>query len=178
MKIPEKFHNSLEEAPFKTCNNCQKELINSNSEYLIEKAYKQFGQFEAEELLFEIAICMDCANTMRGSLSKESKNAVENFFMEKSMARKNQAGIDPMAECLLTGKPLTEMEEYQIYAYCQGDSIAMHGGYYVLSDDIIEAIQSLLSAETKEELQRFTDEHTGMPPELKKLFSQGDLLLI
>lgn len=161
---------------------CQKELIQSQSEYLIEKAYKRFPDTGAEELLFEIAICMECATNMRAQLSKESLSNIQQFFFRKGLERRQALqdpegfAEDPLRECLLSGKPVSNMKEYQVYAHCRGDEVARDGGYYMLSDEIIEEMQSLLSQQTRDELQRFSDENLGMPPELKKLFSRGDLI--
>lgn len=184
MKIPEKFNNSLEEKPFSHCKLCDKELLESNSEYLIEKAYKRFPEGGGEELLFEIAICLECAMNMRSTLSKQSLANVQQFFFKKGMERRQQLvdpesfAENPLRECLLSGKPFEETREYQIYAHCRGGDISMDGGYYMLSDEIIEEMQSLLSKETRDELERFSDDNLGVPPELKKLFSRGDLITI
>lgn len=184
LKIPEKFHNSLSENPFEHCKMCERELLESNSDYVIEKAYRRFKDEKAEELLFEVAICMKCANSMRTKLSKESLSSIQNFFFQKSMERRQAMDEmeellqDPLSQCLLNGKALEEMDEYQIYAHCSGYNISTGGGYYMLSDTMIEEIQSLLSKETRDELERFTDENLGLPPELKELFSRGDLISI
>lgn len=184
MKIPEKFHNSLTEKPFEYCKMCQKELLNSQSDYIIEKAYRKFKDNQGEELIFEIAICHDCSANMRASLSKESLSNIQNFFFRKSMQRraeieKSDSFIeDQLSECLLSGISIEHTEEYQIYAHCNGSQITADGGYFMLSDEIIEEIQSLLSKESKDELQRFADDNFGIPPELKKLFSRGDLVAI
>ncbi len=184
MKIPEKFHNTLEEHPFSHCQMCQKELLESNSEYLIEKAYRRFPDNDGEELIFEIAICLKCAMSMRSTLSRESLSNIQRFFFRKGLERRQnltdslEFSKNPLRECLLSGKAVSEMSEYQIYAHCRGDEVVMDGGCYLLSDEIIEEMQSLLSKETRDELQRFSDDNFGIPPELKKLFSRGDLITI
>ncbi len=184
MNIPKKFYNSLTEHPFEHCKMCEKELLESKSEYVIEKAIRRFKEAEGEELLFEVAICLDCAFSMQSNLSKESVSNIQSFFFKKAMERRRSMDDpegfleDPLRECLLNGKKVMEMEEYQIYAHCKGDEIAVPGGYYLLSDDIIEEIQLLLSKETKDELERFSDDNFGIPPELRKLFSRGDLITI
>lgn len=156
----------------------------SNSEYFIEKAYRRFVDNQGEELLFEVAICMDCAFSMRSTLSKESVSNIQNFFFKQAIKRRSTMDDpegfmeNPLRECLLNGKSVDEMKEYQIYAHCRGQEISMDGGYYLLSDDIIEEIQSLLSKETRDELERFSDDNFGIPPELQKLFSRGDLITI
>lgn len=181
MKIPDKFNNSLEEKPFDHCKMCNKSLLEDNTEYLIEKAYRKFPDNNGEELLFEIAICMECAIKMRSELSKESIQNINRFFAEKTMERQQQImeqgpSYDPLNECLLSGKKMDAIQQYQIYAHCRNGELMIDRGYYMLSDDIIEQIQNLLSKKTREELERFSDENLGVPPELKHLFGKGDLI--
>jgi hypothetical protein len=37
---------------------------------------------------------------------------------------------------------------------------------------VIEEIQEILSAKTKEELDRFTEEHFGLPPEIREVINK------
>ena len=85
---------------------------------------------------------------------------------------------DPLDECLLSGKHLQDMETYQVYAHCTGTQLSMNRGYYMLSDAVIEEIQELLSDKTRDELERFSDENLGVPPELKHLFNKPDFIPI
>ncbi len=182
MKIPAKFENSISEKNFSHCSVCGADLIANNKDYLIEKAYKRFANNLGEELLFEIAVCFDCAETMKGELSKESLESISAFFQKKSFEQK-QANPNPdpsilLGQCLLSGKNLCDMQEYQVYAHCRGGQLADHHSYYMLSDEIIEEIQELLSDHTRDQLQKFSDDNLGIPPELKKLFSNGDLIIL
>lgn len=182
MDIPSKFDNSILEKKFSNCSVCNADLTSPNAEYLIEKAYKRFPNNMGEELLFEIAVCFDCAGKMRGELSKESLENISAFFAKRSFDQKQaNPDADPtllLDQCLLSGKRMSEMQEYQIYAHCRGGQLADPYSYYMLCDDMIEEIQSLLSDHTREQLQKFSDDNIGMPPELKKLFSNGDLIIL
>lgn len=182
MKIPEKFHNSLKDQPFTHCKMCEKELIDSKEGYLIEKAFRRFPENNGEELIFEIAICMDCAMKMRAQLSRESIKNVNRYFQERTQERSAEMGRfsedELMNTCLLSGRPIEDTEEYQLYAHCRGGEISPMGGFYMLSGEVIEEIQDVLSPETKDELNRFSDDHLGTPPELQKLFSRGHLVTV
>ncbi|WP_417613133.1 hypothetical protein [Owenweeksia hongkongensis] len=182
LDIPSKFDNSILEKKFSNCSVCNGDLTSFDQEYLIEKAYKRFPDNLGEELLFEIAVCFDCAGRMKGELSKESLENISTFFQEKSFEQK-QAYPNPdpsilLNQCLLSGKNLGDMQEYQVYAHCRGGQLADPHSYYMLSDEIIEEIQGLLSDHTRDQLQKFSDDNIGMPPELKKLFSNGDLIIL
>lgn len=182
LEIPEKFNNSLSDHKFANCSVCQADLSIPDTEYLIEKAYRRFPDNHGEELIFEVAVCFSCAAKMRGELSKESLKNIQSFFeqkgMEQRMANPHASPSDLLHKCLLSGKDLQQMQEYQIYAHCKSGELAAPNSYYMLSDDMIEAIQELLSDHTREQLEKFSDDNIGMPPELRKLFSQGDLLVI
>ncbi|MDZ7848592.1 MAG: hypothetical protein U5L96_18675 [Owenweeksia sp.] len=133
MKIPEKFHNSLSEKPFTHCKMCQAELLESEKSYLIEKAYRRFPDNGAEQLLFEVAICLQCASSMRSSLSADSVDTVNHYFYERSMDRREEllqlSPGDLLKTCLFSGAPLEDMEEYQVYAHCRGRRAGPHGWY-------------------------------------------------
>ena len=182
MKIPGKFHNSLTENAFKECGICERDLREHNLAYLIEKAYRRFPDNGGEELLFEIAVCHDCARNMRTQLSRESRKAVNEFFYKEFMTRLQELrDADDeylMSHCLLSGKPLGDMSEYQIYAHCQGDRMADHGAAYILSGEVIERIQELLSEETRDQLRKFSDDHLGTPPEIQKILDRSPILTI
>jgi hypothetical protein len=182
LEIPEKFHNSLTEQAFKDCGICSRDLRENDLAYLIEKAYRRFPENGGEELLFEIAVCHDCARSMRTQLSQDSRKAVNEFFYREFMTRLQElrdADDDYlMAHCLLSGKPMDQMKEYQIYAHCKGNHMADHGAAYILSDEVIESIQELLSDETRDQLRKFSDDHLGTPPELQKILDRSPILTI
>ena len=182
LNIPNKFHNSLTEKPFKDCNICHRDLEKENLAYLIEKAYRRFPENGAEELLFEIAICHECAQEMRSQLSKESRAAVNRFFYNEFMARvqelKDADDEYLLSHCIVSGDSLESTEEYQIYAHCKGSQMADHGAAYLLSGKVIEKIQSLLSKETKDQLGRFSDDHLGTPPEFREILDRSPMLTI
>ena len=182
MEIPNKFYNTLTDKAFTSCGVCGRDLRKHNLAYLIEKAYRRFPNNGGEELLFEIAVCHDCAREMRTQLSQESRKAVNDFFYKEFMTRVQElSDADDgylMSHCLLSGKPLEEMNEYQIYAHCRGNQMANHGAVYVLSDEVIENIQELLSDETRDQLRQFSDDHLGTPPEIQKILDRSPLLTI
>lgn len=119
---------------------------------------------------------------MRTQLSKESRKAVNEFFYQEFMTRLQELrDADDkylMEHCLLSGKPLNEMQEYQIYAHCQGNLMAERGSSYILSDEVIERIQDLLSEETRDQLRKFSDDHLGTPPELQQILDRSPILTI
>ncbi len=180
MKIPEKFHNSLTEQPFANCILCDKNLLDG-AEYLIEKVYRRFPENGGEELIHEIAVCTDCAGNMRGELSEESKQKMEIFMWQKQMEQLQRGRPNPdtlLEKCFFTEKEITETDGYHVFAHCRGAELTSDFTYFTLSQDIIEEMQDLLSQKTKDELRRFTEENTGLPPELADLFQRGGPVLV
>jgi len=79
-------------------------------------------------------------------------------------------------QCTLSGQILSEAEDYQVIAICAGDKLVESPIY--ISAVILDEIQGLLSAQSKDELDRFTENNLDWPPELKALIKQGDWLPI
>ena len=82
--IPSVFRSTDTKKPFERCIQCNKYLLELDSEYLIEKAIKQYQGFEAKEVIFEYAVCMDCAEKMRQSLSAESQMGHHALFFQSN----------------------------------------------------------------------------------------------
>ena len=78
MKIPEIFHSTGTGKPFSHCVSCNKELLNSDNPYIIEKAIRQYLEYKTTDTIFEYAMCMDCYMKIDQSLSDESKHNLEN----------------------------------------------------------------------------------------------------
>ena len=81
-------------------------------------------------------------------------------------------------KCLITGKPIDELSEYQIYAYCEGGEIVQNVFPYMVSSDAIEQIQELLSPQTRGELDDFIDANFGFPPEWRAAIKGSKVLLV
>lgn len=180
--IPSNFHSFSSNGPFTRCLDCDKELVESGSQYVIERAIKNYQNFEAQDVVFEYAICMNCAMKMRAELSKESLAKVEDFFQTNIVGALQSLHNSPESEwlqtCIVTGKPLKECAEYQIYAYCTGSFLFPQFTPYAISGEVLDQISGLLSDKTIDELDRFIDENMGIPPELKELFKEKKPMLI
>jgi len=170
-EIPDIFYQHDDGEPFSECISCGKTLLNDDEEYFIEKAIRNFPDIEAHQIIFEYAICMDCASKMRASLSQTSRVRVDQFFLKKIMERNPEKDLkNPLEYCLLSDRHKNDEQEYQIYAHCKGNQINTSKGFFMLSGSILDEINDLLSQETKDELDRFWDDNFGVPPELKELF--------
>lgn len=164
--IPKIFHDFLTAAPFTSCKVCKTNLLEPAKPYMIEKAFRRHSMLEKDTIMFEIAICLPCAQEMRNELSKESRQRIEAFMAEHMDQQKLFDKDRPMfEECLVSGKPLTEEEEYQIYGYFLGDQLIEEPKPYALSGTVVEHIAELLSDQTIDFLDDFMGKHFGIPPE-------------
>lgn len=160
---------------FERCISCSTYLLAPGTPYLIEKAVKKYPGYEATDVVFEYAMCMDCAMKMRNELSKESLINIQQYFETRADLLQRQAALeddhDPqhwLSHCIVTGRPMTDLHEYQIYAFCDGKNMHLSGMPYMLSGEAAEEMSALLSEKTKGEIDRFIDDNFGLPPELKK----------
>ncbi|MEL7001705.1 MAG: hypothetical protein AAFN93_03115 [Bacteroidota bacterium] len=175
-EIPEEFHSMSTGGKFERCIDCDRYLLDENEEYFIEKAIKKYPGFKAQDVIFEYAICIHCAERMRSEMSTESLNSLETYMMENTdIARRMEiVQANPnnplawMQECLIKGVSQEELTEYQIYAHCQGDKLNLMQMPYMVSSIALDEISQLLSDKTLDQLNGFMDEHFGPPPELKE----------
>jgi len=176
--IDRMFYPFESDEPFKNCTICDCSLFDNETPYLIEKAIK------GNDVIFEIAICMRCAQSMHSSLSKESISKIQAFMGDKLVANpkinldqpisKNIS--DYIATCKITGKRIDPQKEFQIYAECVGNKMFWHNMPYALGPEAIEQMQELLSTQTREELDNFMGE-VGIPPELREIFKSRPVLV-
>jgi hypothetical protein len=168
--IPKEFWSFAGDSPFEHCMVCNKTLQEDGSLYLIEKAYKK------SEVVFEYAICIDCHLNLRKELSQQSLRLIDHFFDEHVDLVKRRKGliesydeeISPwLSHCLITGKPASECEEYQIMTLCDGEDLLFTYIPCLISGKAMEAIQGILSKKTRDRLDGFVEEFLGLPPEAK-----------
>ena len=185
--IPELFYSDLTGQPMEECKLCECSLLEGGVPYLVEKAFRVYhGDIKASNTVFEYAICMHCAMEMKDQLSEDSKKSMEKYMLEKGnlttragnfLSKENPLPADWWQNCLITGQNISGLEEYQICGVFEGNRIICAEMPYLLSGDAMDEMTELLSPETRDELNRFGDEHFSGPPELKELFEQRPVLL-
>lgn len=168
--IPKTFWSFASEAPFERCTVCEKRLLEDGTLYLIEKA------FSRSEVVFEYAICVPCHLGLRDELSRQSLRLIDHYFDEhvnlserrERLLETYSGDVDPWLDsCLITGKPATELNEYQIMTLCDGSDMLFTYIPCLISGEAMEGIQNILSKKTRETLDSFVDEFLGIPPEAK-----------
>ena len=106
---------------------------------------------------------------IRNSFSKESKSKIDEYFLENANRIKSindgKIGLDT---CLLSGKRVDELKEYQIYAHCIGQRLDTQIQPYLISAEAQDEIMNLISNETLDILNGFFDKHFSPDPALIK----------
>jgi hypothetical protein len=168
--IPSEFHSFETGAPFTHCIECAHRL-DDDRPYIVEKAIRQYPDYKVKDVLFDYAICLPCADTMKERMSKESMERITEYFNErvdifKQLAIYSSEPGNSYSRCLVSGKPTEECYEYQIYALCQGDQLYEGMPPYMISGEVMEEIIPLLSEKTKDELDGFFRKHFSPDPTL------------
>ncbi|MDC1067771.1 hypothetical protein OAQ99_01285 [Candidatus Kapabacteria bacterium] len=178
IEIPDEFHSFETKKPFTNCVVCEKNLIEIGIHYFVEKSVKKYPNSSAFDIIFEYAICLECALEMRETLSKDSMEKIDSFFDEKvnllsrwkSLTRDGKYDInDWVSNCLITNKPVKDLNEYQIYAHCESDRMLFSLMPYVVSGEVIDHVSGLLSQKTKDELDGFMGKYLGPPPSIREI---------
>ena len=168
--IPKDFYSFETNAPFTTCIECKKNLLDGGI-YLIEKAFRNHPEYGVQDTIFDYALCMDCADDLRNELSEESMAALMSFFKEridfsKRMERLNMSAKENITTCMITGKHVDECEEYQIYAFCKGNNISNEMHPYMICGEVMDEIIPILSKKTTDDLNGFFNKHFSPDPSL------------
>ncbi len=171
VNIPSSFYSFKEEGPFQHCVECERFLLDESCDYVIEKAIRNYPGYKASDVIFDYAICMDCAMEVQKGLSAESMRKIQEFMQEhlhKNMTmRESAADPDSYTEhCLVSNRPVAECEEFQIFAYCRGNKVNLQMPPYMISGQVLDQISELLSPETRDELDGFFNKHFAPDPSL------------
>ncbi len=186
LKIPKLFYSDASGQPFDKCIDCNKNLLKGNQEYVIEKAFKKYVDYEVNDTIFEYAICINCAETLFMSFSESSRKAIESYFekhinIEDHLSRLSGTEHfninDHLNTCLIKGLAIENLQEYQMVCYCRGDQISLLRPPYMISGEAADEVMQLLSNATIDILNRFTDEFLGLPPEFKDLLKDKPIMV-
>lgn len=184
--IPQLFHSHDSKSLFTHCLCCDVSIIETRNEYVIEKAYTCYSDYNVTDTVFEYAMCLDCLLQLQQQMSKTSMQRVEAYF-EQSVdlkARMNEPQLkeedvyDRLSSCLVKGTPISDLNEYQVIGLFREDRMLLGPFPYLLGGKAIDEISELLSNETLDEIDGFMDTHFGLPPELRKLFLDKPTLFI
>lgn len=185
--IPKIFKSDLTGDLFKQCVMCECDLLDEETNYVIEKALKPYNGLKNYATVFEYAMCMDCAESMRNVLSKESKQNIDNFFQEHVDFEEHyqkHAELDPedilprLEHCIVSGEHISKMAECQIYAQCVGTQLIVYIFPYMVGAKALDSMINLISNKTMDDLNDFKESFLGGPPEFEELLKSGPRVFV
>lgn len=179
--LPELLHSVEKGRPFEHCLMCNSNLLEDGTQYLLEKAFK------GDEVIFEFALCLDCQQNCSDEMSKKSRLRVDAWFSERVDLADRRTGLlktssdefEPwIDECVLTKKRRSDCSEYQLFAHCDGPDLLFSYFPYMISGAGMDELVRLLSKQTRDRIDGFTDQYLGMPPEFQELPKKSGFPLV
>lgn len=173
--IPEDFYSMDTNEPFKNCLVCNKDLIGSEEPYFIEKAVRNYKEYNTKDVIYEYAMCLQCAESMKNELSKESNEKIQEYFLtninpQLLMELQHNDYQDRLSKCIITGEALNDQNEYMVCGMFKGDKLIQGELPYMLSEKAMDEIAQMMSNKTLGFLDDFMGEHFSGPPEINELF--------
>lgn len=174
--IPAIFYSQQTGSPFSTCLDCGGSLLENGTEYLIEKAFRRYPGYSAQDTVFEYAICTVCAERIQEQLSLTSRTRITAYMapsIQQALKKRQEwlsAGKQPdpsrwTAQCVVKGTPVFEMQEYQIAGYFVENSMILPVFPYAIGEEALGELATLISNETLDIMNDFSGKHFGLPPE-------------
>ena len=147
------FHSDYEERPFSRCIECDEAFVAEDAllPYSIMKA------FVHTETIVELAICWNCQARWRDEISRESKQSISEFL---------EGRFRPLAtieSCALCSRKRENCRAYSVYACCIRQEVVGSKHPFMICDTCEEAMQELLSDETRGWQGDFMDRHFSGP---------------
>lgn len=188
--IPKQFYSDVSNRPFSTCLNCNRFLLDNNTQYVIEKAVRRYPEFDTTDTIFEYAICLQCHEEIMSVYSESSLKNIQDYFLENVNFEERQQQIDAKAadgsfdikdytsQCIIKGTPLSQLTEYQIGCQCVGNKMVLSNMPFLIGNQAMDEISHLLSNKTIGEMDRFIDEFFGLPPDLRKLLKDSGVVIL
>lgn len=168
-KIPETFYAFETQQPFTHCIECGVDLVSLTTPYFVEKAFRKYPGYKAHDVVYEFAMCLDCANSMRKQLSKDSLKAMESYMQDYLLSRTEEPVENGLETCLVTKKPIDKEEEYIIYGVFQGNEMMVADFPYAIGKDAMDQLSDLLSNQTLDFMNDFSGKHFMGPPEVNEI---------
>ncbi|MCA9060875.1 MAG: hypothetical protein KDA85_20325 [Planctomycetaceae bacterium] len=182
--MPSVFWSEYLERPFEECLDCSCPLSEQDF-YLIQK------QFVVGETVFEMALCGGCRQNLQQQYSAESAAAITTFLTEALKNRTLPEELDVTSEqsasqllqyclnhCMICGIDRAVCRRYSLAGLFQQSQIIVQCGSrgqvpLMICDRCEQQMSGLISQTTRDNWNRFVEEHFDGPPEME-LEQPGD----
>ncbi len=186
IKIPELFKKFDNKEMFSECLVCKKNLLDDNTEYIIEKAVRNYPEKNTQDIIFEYALCFDCINNLKSELSKESTERIQNYFNNNLYNLSNRINnifdnendyTKYIEHCIITGNKISNLDEYVLQAHCKGENLVLSVFPLAISEKVFDDISELLSNKTLDFLNGFMDDYFDYPPEFREILKHKPIFI-
>lgn len=167
--------------PFETCKQCGKSLLEPPVGYTLEKVFKRYPNVAEPQVLFEYAVCDDCAGDMRNEFSEESAKNLQDYFTQSLMGRDDVEEQDihtRLNTCLIKNSNLAQEQEYAIVARGYGDQMLKSHYPFAIGLTAMDELAELLSEKTRDLLDDFVERNFTGPPEFEVVPPDGKWVLV
>ena len=173
--IPEQFYSVDTNSPFTRCLVCEKDLLASKEPYFIEKAVRNYQEYKTQDVIYEYAMCLNCAESMKNELSEESNLKIQEYFFtnlnaNRFMEYQNSDFKSRLDHCIITGQSVDNQNEYMVCGMFKGDKLIEGELPYMLSEKAMDDIAQMMSNKTLGFLDDFMGNYFSGPPEINELF--------
>ena len=185
--IPDRFYSDAEGKPFENCQMCGKFLLSEGTTYVVEKAIKNYKDYDINSTIFEFAVCIDCHTKVQQSMSDESLANLHLYYQHIMAEKGNQPIVidirnfnldDWLSKCFFKGDEIKEMNEYQLVAQFNGNKMLMNMPPMIIGEKAMEEMAELLSDKTVDEMNGFREKFLGPSPEIEELIYGKKLIMI
>ena len=185
--IPDRFYSDAEGKPFENCQMCGKFLLTEGTTYVVEKAIKNYKDYDVNSTIFEFAVCIDCHTKVQQGMSDESLANLHRYYQHIIAEKGNQPIVidvrnfnlnDWLSKCFFKGDEVKEMNEYQLVAQFNGNKMLMNMPPMIIGEKAMEEMAELLSDKTIDEMNGFREKFLGPSPEIEELIYGKKLIMI
>jgi hypothetical protein len=179
-EMPEELYTADGE-PFQSCKQCNKSLLDPPVSYTLEKVFKRYPNTNRPQVLFEYAVCDDCAGSMRDEFSEESAHNLQNYFTQHLTGRADFDADDlsnRLNTCMIKNKALDEEQEYAVVARGHGMKMLKSHYPFAISLTAMDELAELLSDKTRDLLDDFVERNFTGPPEFEVVPPDGKWVLV
>lgn len=152
--IPDCLDSAFREGPFERCAACDADLRAGGDLYHVQKTWRR------GEVVFELALCRNCAEGTARDFSAESIERIRRWYLE------HYRPSTDLAACHFCREPRNEEAGYEMAAACAGARLARP--VVVMCAKCAESSQENLSAKTRRAWGDFMDRTLpGVPSEME-----------
>ncbi|SFI05439.1 hypothetical protein [Planctomicrobium piriforme] len=176
LPLPEYCYSLETGKPFRFCIDCDEPLLLQKSEPLVPEspdnshyALRMYGITKVivgGEAVFELALCLRCNDRLVQRFSQESRAAIAEFIgsaLHIPGPERIQSGD---FSCFHCRRPKSSCHRYTIGMFCAGKHICANAPHVMICDACESEMAECLSKHTREEWDRFIEEHFDPTPGL------------